>query len=197
MATPSKSTTNVTKALPMYKTPIPGGSASWFKKSEVPVIRQRELDILGTRLAPVFKKIAMSDMADSMTKSPPEATVVDPDAPIALGDVVIGDSGVTLDEALELTGMLTDSEVRMLYRLNDVSVWAYLKDWNLTVDGKKGSAPRPLPADPDEVLLLEPKLYDVLQKHAGKLYNLKDPANAFEVDPGVEDPASPTGDSGA
>jgi len=196
---PSTSTTNKTKQPPLYRTPIPGGSATWFKKSELPVIRQRELDIIGTRLAPVFKKIALTDMAASLVKSPAAATVAVETAPatesdsVYDGSAIIGDSGITLDEAMELSGVLTDEDARLLYRLNDLCIWAYLKDWTLKKDGQ----PRPLPTDVDEVLELEPKLYDALQKHAAKLYNMQDPGSAFEVDPGVENPASPTGDSDA
>lgn len=190
---PNPSTTQSTKTLPMFKTPIPGGSANWYKPAEVPVRRQRELDIIGTRLAPVYKRIAQSDSAAALHRSPAEATIVADTPSEDIGDEIIGDSGLTLNEALELTDLLTDEEVRLLWHQNDVAAWAFLKSWTL----KKNGEPVPLPADPDEILDLAPALHKALTEHAAKLYNFRDAAASFEVDPGVEDPDSPTGDSDA
>lgn len=167
----------------LYRIAVPGGSATFWKKEELPPRKSREVNILSTILAPTFKKIAAIDMASAEAEQS--------EASAEIGSQIIGDSGLTLDEGLSLTSRLDREETRLLFELNDVVAWAYLKDWTVKV----GSERRPLPETAEDFLDLPTPLYEAISKHAAKLYNLKTD-DKFSVD-AVEDPNSPTGASGA
>jgi len=80
---------------------------------------------------------------------------------------------------------MSRDDLRLLRELNDATAWACLQSWTL----KAG-----LPETPDDMLDLDPDLYDALQLIAAKLYaaDVDMTGDGFTVD-SVEDENSPTG----
>ncbi len=153
---------------PSYDTEIPGGRAVWYKPAELPPRRKRELDVAGTLYAP-----AINRGIDALDDDDREGSIAG-----------LSDAG----KIRLASGMATsDSDVRQMFAMNEVVAWAYLKSWTLT---------DPLPTSADAILDLARPLYDALLDASAAIEGYArriEAGQSFEIDPGVEDPASPTG----
>lgn len=150
---------------------IPGGEAVMISKSsELTARRRRPIEIVSSRIG---KKVAEISNAARL---------------ICDGDVVLDQSKVLLEDGTpKFTGgdvQVTERELGLVMRLNDVIAFALLKSW--TID-------HPFPTSPDEYADIPVDVYDALRVHAARLNaGLRDQQAAFTVD-AVEDPGSPTG----
>jgi hypothetical protein len=152
---------------------IPGGEAELLdNRAELTPRRRREIELIAAR---VGRKVEAAQTARRI---------------LCEGDLIV-DNTETLDDDGKpaFTGAdveLSESELRLLGRLNDAIAWALLKSWTLEI---------PLPKDPDELLDIPGDVYDVLRQKAAEV-NAALGDGGFTVD-AVEDRTSPTGDSGA
>jgi hypothetical protein len=86
---------------------------------------------------------------------------------------ILGADGEPLEESTDTSGFmglpvgLTTAEARQFVEMNDVAIWAFLKDWTLRANNGKA----PLPRHPDDVLDVPggQEVYDALAQHAAKL----------------------------
>lgn len=112
---------------------------------------------------------------------------------LQLGDLIqrIQDArkvtGAADDETTGLTGPdleISDRQAALLAKFSDVATIMWLKSWTLDL---------PFPANPDALLDLPSKLYDALQREAGKLQKGTDNSEFEANDETLADPNSPTG----
>lgn len=150
---------------------IPGGEAVLLASDELTARRRRPIELISTRLG---RKLPLIQKATRL--------LVD-------GDVITDQSHeVKEDGTPKFTGgdvHLTENDLALMARLNDVAVLALLKSWTLD---------RPLPTTEDELGDLPVPIFDALREAAGQIVNDMDSGDSgFTVD-AVEDLTSPTGD---
>lgn len=154
----------------IYRTEIPGGIAVWWKPEELPPRRKRELDIAGTMYAPALQRALVNTGITDVTDMSDEQKI-----------------GLTAGLST------TEQDTRQLFAMNELTAWAYLKSWTLTI----GDSLRPLPQSPDEILDLERPLYDALLAASAKIHaraSNPEASAGFTLD-SIENPNSPTGGS--
>ncbi|MEC5149144.1 hypothetical protein [Cryobacterium sp. GrIS_2_6] len=154
----------------LYRTRIPGGSASFYKLKELSNRREEELAVAGTPAEGAIRKI---QSARSVTAD-----------------------GFEPAESAALTGAdvhLTREEARDILYLNNTVAWVLLKSWTLKRDGK----PIPLPQSVDDLLDLPKDTKKAIADHAQKIFAAERVVaeDSFQIDPGIEEPDSPTGAS--
>ncbi len=154
---------------------IPGGTATFCRKSELSPRKERELDVLFSQISPRKMKAIQHAHA-----------------------VYMEGERTGTDVSEELTGddtVLTDAEARLMYRAAEVGSWAYLKSWSLKethIQGESSiSEPRPLPATPDDFLDLPKGIYTAITDHVAKII-AQDIDDGFTV-ASAGNPESPTG----
>jgi hypothetical protein len=154
---------------------IPGGTATFCKKSELSPRKERELDVLFSQISP--RKIKAIQHAHA---------------------VIIEGEKTGQDVSDQLTGddtVLTEEEARLMFRAAEVGSWAYLKSWSLKVTEIQGessiSNPRPLPENPDAFLDLPSPIYKAITDHVAKII-AQDIDEGFSV-ASAGNPDSPTG----
>jgi hypothetical protein len=159
MATPKKNAHINPKQTVATITSIPGGKATWYRENEVPIWKDREISVIQIQL----DRQKLNRLV--------RAEVMDPET----GDIIEAD-GTALQ--------LSETEARLLFSLDEYTIWAYLKSWTLDF---------PLPTTVDEIMHLDRPLFDALSKHASKLFAERNVSiDAFGPD-GAGDEESPTG----
>ncbi|MGN6607963.1 MAG: hypothetical protein ACTHMS_13250 [Jatrophihabitans sp.] len=149
---------------------LPGGATAVLadNKNEITPRRRREVEILGSRLGRLMEPLMTA------ARILCEGDVIEDRSTLRTDDGDPKYPGPDVD--------LTEQQLRLLSRLNDATVFAILRSWSLG----------PLPATADDLLDLDPAVYDALRLEAAKASDIF-ARDEFSVD-NIEDPASPTGD---
>jgi hypothetical protein len=162
MSAPKNAPPVKTEPLP-FTIKIPGGSATFCKKSELSPRRDRELQVLYSQLS--GRKLKAIQHAQTVLLEGSDDTFT--------SDVLNGPDEV-----------LTEAEARLLYSAAEVAAWAYLKSWTLKISHMEGtssvSEPRPLPDSPDGFLDLPAPLYKAITDHSSKIV-AQDIDDGFDV----------------
>lgn len=121
---------------------IPGGVARWYTPGELPMRREREMNVYELVLMPKLRKMAVAEKITVGGETATSSSVLD--------GIPVG---------------LTIEESRLVFDMNDTAAWVYLKSWTLMQNG----APRPLPESKEEILDMPRNLHEALVGHAGKI----------------------------
>lgn len=194
------------KPVDLYHTAIPGGTnedsgitikggrATWYEPSKIPPRRTRAMNEAGVRFGGALDRMSKAETSDDGRT-------------LTVGSTKVAASDVAMMASLQA------SDVSAMFELNDLSIWAYLKEWTLErpvyalgddgqplrdATGKPmpptGYEPMPIPETADEYLDFPVETYEALQKAAAAIYAevKKQGGNQrFTVD-AADDPASPT-----
>lgn len=156
----------------MQEVEIPGGTAVMFdKQAELSPRRRRPIELVTSRIG---RKVELMSKATRI---------------ICDTDVVVDHSEERNEDGTpKFTGGdidVTERELGLMMRLNDVMALALLKEWTIE---------HPLPRTEDEFGEIPIDVYDALRKHAAKINAaFQEAGDQFGPD-AIEVPDSPTGD---
>lgn len=169
----------------LTRSALPGGhTAFWYTDDELPIRRNRKLEVYKISLVPRLVELALAQgIVDRETGQIDQTASVIPGVP----------AGLTLEEAEQMIEM------------GETTAWAYLKDWTLRLPD--GSGRRPLPEDPDDLQDLPNDVYRALTEHAAKItssqidFTAENGGDRFSIDaamnqaqnPAAEEANLPTG----